>query len=334
MSVQVVHPWVLVLLPLALLPLLRSAQRPLTYSWLRQMPKDRLSQVLAWLVRIAAVAAIAAIVLGLAGLQRPAAAVERIGRGAEIVLLLDRSRSMDEAFAGRTRMDTVMGTTVRRSKRHVAREVLSEFAARRGQDLFGMVVFSTFPMRVLDFTQHQETIQAAIRASDIGRGLGETDIGAALETALSYFTDRAYTGSRIIMLVSDGGAQITSAVRERIAEQMQRRRAALYWIYIRSPRSPGLLPEAEIGEEIADTVPEHFLHKFFLSMNTPYRAYQAENPEELARAMEDVGRLASMPIHLTELVPPRDLSRWCYATALPLVLLLVMAKAMELRAWR
>lgn len=335
MNLAVTQPWALLLLPLALLPLLRPAERLLTYPWLRLIPRDRLGVTLGWLLRAAAVAAIGAIVLGLAGLERPAVTVERIGRGAEIVLLLDRSRSMDEPFiSSRAQFDTVMGMRGLKSKRHVAREMLSRFLADRGQDLFGMVVFSTFPMRVLDFTQHQETIQAAIRASDLGRGLGETDIGAALETALSYFADRPYTGSRIIMLVSDGGAQIAPAVRERIVEQMKRYRVALYWIYIRSLHSPGLMAEAQIEDEIADTVPEHFLHKFFLSMGTAYRAYQGENPQDLTRAINDVGRLENLPIYLTETVPPRDLSGLCYAVAFPLVLLLVGAKAMELRSWR
>lgn len=334
MSVAVAHPWVLALLLLALLPLFRSADCPLPYSWLQLLPRDPVSQWLGWLVRFAAMLALAAVVLGLAGLHRPAVAVERIGRGAEIVLLLDRSRSMDESFVARSQAETIMGTHSRRSKRHVARELLSRFVERRGQDLFGLLVFSTFPMRVLDLTSNQAAVQAAIRASDVGRGLGETDIGAALEAALSDFADRPYTGSRIIMLVSDGGAQLTPAVRERIADGLRRHRVALYWIYIRSPRSPGLMPESEVSDDIADTVPEHFLHKFFSSLETPYRAYQAENPQDLERAIADVGRLESLPIHLTEIVPPRDLAPWCYAAALPLVLLLIGAKAMEVRAWR
>ncbi len=334
MSLAVSQPWALLLLPLALLPLLRPAERLLTYPWLRLIPRDRLAVALGWLLRAAASTAIGAIVLGLAGLEHPAVAVQRIGRGAEIVLLLDRSRSMDEPFISGARVNPVMSMSGLKSKRHVAREVLSEFVAHRGQDLFGLVVFSTFSMRVLDFTQHQDAIQAAIRASDLGRGLGETDVGAALETALSYFANRSYTGSRIIMLVSDGGAQITPAVRERIVEQMKRYRVALYWIYIRSLHSPGLMSEMEVKEDVADTVPEHFLHKFFLSMGTPYRAYQAENPQDLKRAINDVGRLENLPIYLTETMPPRDLSGVCYAVAFPLVLVLIGAKAMELQSWR
>jgi len=35
-------------------------------------------------------------------------------------------------------------------------------------------------------------------------------------------------------------------------------------------------------------VPEVFLHRFFGSMGTPYRAYEAEDPESLQKAIADV----------------------------------------------
>jgi hypothetical protein len=43
--------------------------------------------------------ALAALVFALAGPYRPETTVERVGQGAEIVLVLDRSRSMDQGFA-------------------------------------------------------------------------------------------------------------------------------------------------------------------------------------------------------------------------------------------
>ncbi|MGZ8975777.1 MAG: hypothetical protein ACXW17_21405, partial [Methylomagnum sp.] len=43
----------------------------------------------------------AGLLLGLAGLFRREYTVERVGQNAHIVLLLDRSRSMDDSFAGR-----------------------------------------------------------------------------------------------------------------------------------------------------------------------------------------------------------------------------------------
>ena len=159
---------------------------------------------------------------GLAGPHRGEYRVERVGRGAEIVLLLDRSRSMDQGFGQRRAGEQPV--SARESKGLVARRLLAEFAAQRPDDRFGMIVFSTLPIRVLDFTHKQPAIQAAVAAGDVGRGLSETDIGLALQAALAAFEDRPYTGSRLVMLVSDGGDRIEPDARERIAYLARRHR--------------------------------------------------------------------------------------------------------------
>ncbi|MGH8743432.1 MAG: vWA domain-containing protein, partial [Burkholderiales bacterium] len=303
MSLNVSHPWVLMLLPFALLPLLRAGKQALVYPWLKQLPLDPISDVLGWVLRSVGVIALAALILGLSGLYRAEAVVQRIGRGAQIVLLLDRSRSMDQSFI--SRLITTFVDTSHESKGNVAHRQLAEFAARRPEDLFGLVVFSTYPIRILEFTQKQDVIQAAISAASLGRGLAETDIGRGLETALDYYANRPYTGSRIILLVSDGGALLDQDTRENITHLMKRYRVALYWIYIRSFRSPGLLADLDAPSENAEAVPEHFLHKFFQNMGTPYHAYEAENPKALQQAIADVSRLENLPLRYDDVLPRR-----------------------------
>lgn len=332
------HPLALALLALSILPWLRGAGGAVRYSSLATLPPDPLSDVLAWALKLAASAAIAALALGLAGLNRPAERIERLGRGAEIVLLLDRSRSMDQAFhvAPRSPEDyrPAFSGPKRETKGKVARRLLAEFAAGRPEDRFAMVVFSAFPMRALDFTQKPDVIQAAIRAGDVGRGLSDTDIGRGLLSGLELFEGRPYTGSRVVLLVSDGGAHLDDDTQRRIAETARRHRVSLYWIYIRSANSPGLLPGKDVSDDVAATVPEHFLHEFFGRMGTPYRAYEAEDPDALKRAVADVSRLESFPIRYFEATPRRDLSQACYAAALALALLLAAAAAIEVRRWR
>jgi len=334
------------LLPLAGLPLLGKVRGALPNAWVASLARDRASQALEWALRAAAVLAIAAVIVGIAGPYRPEYEVERVGRGAEIVLVLDRSRSMDQSFGG-GRNPAIRGTgpealdyysklranEARETKGVVARRVLSEFAAKRPDDRFGMVVFSTLPLRVLEFTQKNEVIQAAINAGNIGRGLSETNIALAVESALGYFGNRPYTGSRIVMLVSDGGDRLDPGARDRIAQLARKTRAAIYWIYIRSARSPGLLPDQTEPPENADAVPEYFLHRYFLSLGTPYRAYEAGTPEALQQAVDDVNRLENLPITYQDTIPRRDLSGWGYGAALAGVLLLLGANLLELRRW-
>jgi mxaC protein len=334
MSLHLAQPWLLLLAPLALLPWIFSSGNSLNYSWLGLIPRDPVSDWLGRLLKLLATVAIAATALGLAGPYRAEQTVERIGKGAEIVLLLDRSRSMDQPFARRPSAAGLEdGTTRSESKGKVARQLLAEFTQNRGHDLIAMVAFSTFPIRVTGFTQKQEVIQAAIRAGDVGRGLADTDIGQGILATLSYFEGRPYNGSRIIVMVSDGGARLDVDTRERITRLMKRERVALYWLYLRSYRSPGLLADDTLAAEDQDAVPEHFLHKFFQGMGTPYRAYEAENPQALQGAMQDVSRLENLPIRYRDVLPRRDLAGACYQLALVCTLFLLAARFMELRQW-
>lgn len=337
-------PWVLLALPLSLLLGWRRAQLSLPHSSLALLPADRWSEWLDFSLRALAVAAGVATLLGMAGLHRPAYEVERIGQGAEIAMLVDRSLSMDQPFVTSDSMTMPKGGDMdtfirnihkdRPSKQQTARRMLADFAAQRRNDRFAMTVFSTLPIPVLDFTSKQAAVQAAIRAGEIGRGLAETDIGLGLLASMHLFRDRPYSGSRIVMLVSDGGDKLDIETQQQIAQEMRDLRITLYWLYIRTYRSPGLADAPAGDSRNAETAPEYFLHQFFKSMGTPYHVYEAESPEALQRAMADVGRLESMPITYVDTVPQHDLSQWCYGVALGLVVLLLAAKMMELRSWR
>lgn len=340
------HPWLLWALPLALLPFVLRARGAVDDSWIAFAPRDAASALLGLALRAAAALAVAALVLALADPHRPEYSVERVGKGAEIVLLLDRSRSMDQGFAGAPgkapagrgpeAIDYYFSqgpARLRDSKGKVARQLLGEFTAKRPDDRFALIVFSALPMRVLDFTSKPDVVQAAIAAGNIGRGLSETNIGLALESALALFDNRPYTGSRIVMLVSDGGDRIDLETRERLAAAARKQRVAIYWLYLRSGNSPTLAAEAGRSPQAEDSVPELMLHAFFASLETPYRAYEAGNSEALQQAIDDVNRLENLPMTYRDVVPQRDLAPWCQAAALACVLLLLGANLVEIRRW-
>jgi mxaC protein len=341
--------WVLWLLPLAALPLVAPARTRLNNGWLAFAPRDRLSDAAGWALRVAGTLALAALVFALAGPWRPEYTAPRVGRGAEIVLVLDRSRSMDQGFApsrvppaaagrgtGPEALDYYFSQTparLRESKGKVARQLLGEFTAQRPDDRFALIVFSTLPMRVLDFTQKGEVIQAAIAAGNIGRGLSETNIGLALDAAIEMFDGRPYTGSRIIMLVSDGGDRMDPDTRERLSHMARKQRVSIYWLYLRSANSPSLKLSEHDSAAAADSVPELLLHRFFQSLETPYKAYEAGDSQALQQAIADVNRLEKLPITYHDLVPRRDLSSWLHGFALCAIGLLLLARWVEIRRW-
>lgn len=332
-SIDFAQPWALLLLPLALLPLLPRRRDALRFSHLGWLPPDRAGRIAGWVGRALAALAILGSVLALAGPGRPQTQVLQTGRGAEILVLMDRSRSMDERMLP-SDWRNIDPTALRHQARsrgpqkaQVARELLGKFVLQRPDDRFSLMFFSAGPLHVVPFTQHDAVMQAGIAAGGIGPGLSDTDVGRALLAAIGQFDHRAYSGNRIILLVSDGGARLDEATRRHIEAALSRNRIALYWLYLRSFNGPLL---DATSEHSAETL----LHQFFQTLRTPYRAYQAELPEDLERAIADVGSQQNLPLDFFEQVPRLDFSRHCIAAAALACLMLLFYRSMLLRSWR
>lgn len=328
------HPWLLLLLPLALVPLLRRRRDALGFSHVAWLPQDRVGRIVGWLLRACAVVAIASAIVALAGPGRSQMEITRTGEGAEILVLMDRSRSMDdrmlpENWRSIDPLSRFAHLSRGRPKAEVARTLLSDFVARRPADRFSLMFFSTRPLNAVSFTQHDEMMQAGIAAGGTGRGLSNTDVGRALLAAIQEFEPREYSGSRIILLVSDGGAFMTQVVQNRIRSGLQRNRISLYWIHLQSYNSPDLNSQ-EPGSERA---PEVALHRFFLTLRTPYRVYEAASQEDLAKAVDDVGREQNFPLDYVEQFPRADYSRSFVLAAILACLLLLAERVLAIRSW-
>ncbi|CAI8881936.1 MULTISPECIES: vWA domain-containing protein [Methylococcus] len=325
MSFGFVSPWWLLLGAGALLPWLRPGQPAVDYSSLAMMPEDRLSVAIDRGLRALTSLALAALAAGIAGPYALEQWEERLGTGAHIVLLMDRSSSMNENFSGR-----YLGGTAGESKNAVARRLLADFVRRRGDDLFAMVAFSAAPRYVMPLTQDREAVLAAI--DSVGdRGHGITNIAPGLAMALDFFNGRPATGARIILLVSDGATRIEEESQDMIRQWFQDSQSRLYWIYLRSTNSAPLdRPPTGASD---DASPEYLLHRYFQSLGVPYTAYEATNPRAVEEAIADIGRLANQPLRYLEKVPRKDLSGWCYGCALILLLPLLAAKSLEVHAW-
>ena len=325
------HGALLWLLLLALLPWLPSASpAQVRLPALQRIARDAPSLWAGRLLRTCASLAIASLAVALAGPRTPETSVETVGRGAEIVVLLDRSLSMDQPFG---RPSNAVLDLSGPTKAQVAQRLIGAFARQRGDDLFGLVLFSTLPLPVLPFTQDQAVIQGAIGATGTSRALGDTDVGLGLLAAASYFDDRPYAGSRVVVLVSDGGAQLDPLTRARVTDAYARNRISLYWLYIRSRFSPGLSIADRAASAADDAIPELALHNFFRGLKTPYRVYEAEDPDALQRAIADLARLERAPLQLRVLQAGADLRRWPLAFALAAALALAAANLWTTGPW-
>ncbi|HPG89445.1 MAG TPA: vWA domain-containing protein, partial [Hyphomicrobium sp.] len=194
---------------------------------------------------------------------------------------------------------------------------------------FGIAAFSTAPMVVLPLTDHKEILFAAIDAMD-RPGLAFTDIGRGLAMALNMQERDPSYASRAIVLVSDGAAVIGRRLQERLRTEFARQPVSLYWLFLRTEGTRGIFDVPASGEEDTPQVlPERHLNKFFASLRIPYKAFEAENPEAVATAIEEISKLERMPIAYPERVPQKDLSHLSYAIAFLALLLLLLAKLAE-----
>jgi mxaC protein len=327
MNLGVESPWLLTALPLALLPLLNKGMRDHAHPSVMLLPPDPLSDLLAWLLRLSAMLAMAGQVLGMAGLHLRGQSVERIGRGAEIVLLLDRSNSMDNSFAGRA----PNGADGEESKSAAARRLLTDFVNRREHDLIGVAEYSTAPLFVTPMTENKEAVKAAIAATATP-ALAYTHVSKGLGMALSFFERPIVSGSRMIVLVSDGAAAIDRDSEQKLRQWFKEKQVRLYWLFLRTANSPGIYDQsADPRDDNAQAMPERYLHRFFTSLNIPYQVYQAESPDAMKQAIADISRLENLPIHYFERIPRQDLSGICYLLAAILLLLLLAAKGAEVK---
>ncbi len=327
MNLAVQYPWVLMALPLALLPFFSSSLRSEPYPWVKALPVDGVSDVLGHALQVLAALAIASVIVGIAGFHRVEQTVQRFGSGAHLVLLFDRSASMDYGFGGRP------SNGGEESKAHAARRLLGEFVAKRKNDLIGIASFSTSAMFVLPLSDHREAIEAAIEAMD-APGLGATNIAKGLAMSLSFFQGKPYTGSRVIVLVSDGATEIDHRSQADLRKWFKELRVGLYWIFLRTAGSPGIVQDGERSpDDDSDDIPERHVHEFFTSLETAYSLYEAEDPRALERAIASIDALENLPLRYSEQIPREDLSGWCYGLAFCAVAVLLGAKLAEVRAW-
>lgn len=319
-------PWVLLGAVTALAPWLGGSQRAAVYPSLGMVPEDRFSRIGDHVIKVFASLSLLGLVFGIAGPYLREQWVDRVGTGAQIVLLVDRSSSMNENFAGR-----YLGGAAAETKSAVARGLLSEFVARRKDDLFAVVTFSAAPIYVLPLTQSDDAVLAAVD-SIAERGHGVTNIGSGLVMALDFFAGKPVTGSRIILLVSDGAARIDEETRAVIRQSFADTQARLYWIYLRNRTSPRLEDKPENPGE--STTPEYFLHDYFQHLGIPYRAHEADNPEALREAIAEIEKLENEPLHYRQKLPREDLSGPFFVAALVFLVPVLISRAMEIDPWR
>jgi mxaC protein len=317
-------PWVLWLLPLALIPFLLNRTHSRQYSWVAMLPHDPLSNLIGLFLKILAVLALLFIILGLAGPHSLQQKVERIGVGAQIALVLDRSASMDDPFSGSN------NGRVGETKSVAASRLMLEFVKSRQNDMIGMVTFSNSAMYVLPLTDSREAILAAIQATN-GGALFQTNIGSGLTSGAGLFDNVPDSGSRALILLSDGAGRMDANTQQKLRDWLARLHVSLYWIVLRQPGGLSIFDTSYVRPENAALPAEIELNDYFQTLTSPFKAYEAEDPKSLAAAIADINQKERKPIRYFEKIPGRNFTSLCFLIAAIMVGLLLAVKSLEVK---
>ncbi len=319
------HPWLLWLLPLALLPLVFQRAHSKNYSWLEMLPADPLSDLIGLILKALAVLTLIFVVLGLSAPHTNQQKVERIGVGAQIALVLDRSASMDDPFSG------TIGV-VGENKSAAAARLIIQFVKSRENDLMGMVSFSNSAMHVLPLTENKKAMVAAVQAT-AGNALFQTNIGSGLTAGAELFEKVPDSGSRVVILLSDGAGRIGADAQQKIRDWYDRMQISLYWIVLRQPGGLSIFDTNYKADPDKALPAEIELYEFFKNMGTDFHAYEAEDPKSLQQAIDDINRKEKKPIKYFEKIPGKDLSNTCFLIAAMMIALLLGVKYLEVKTW-
>lgn len=327
MSLSVESPLVLMLAPLSVLPwLIINTEKVI--PWDAFTPPDPLSGVIDRTLKALGSLTIISLVAAISGPYIPEYTKEGIATGADFVILLDRSRSMDEPFAVEDSAQKV-SRDLSKSKRNAAIKQLKGFVEHRPDERWGFVMFSNKVMPLLPLTQNKEAVLATIQASRLGKGMSETNLAQSMLKAADYFNGEKYRGNRVVLLVSDGGEKFSENEQAQISQTFQSNHLSLYWIYLKAIDDFSL--EKMSDEPISwDELPERKLHMFFANMQVPYEVFEADNDAKVTDAFTEINQAQTEKIIVNEIQPKESKAHIFLTIALISLLPLVVVRLYSL----
>jgi len=319
------QPWALLLLPLAVVPFLFKSHQGQIYSWLEIVPIDRFSDIANIIIKVITSIILVSIFLALAGPQGETKKVQKVGKGAQTVLVIDRSVSMDHPFAG----DSSSGRAAE-IKSAAARRLITKFIDSRPDDMMGVVGFTNSALYGMKITTNRDAIHSAINAAT-GAALNQTNIGAGVTEGVALFDQIQNSGSRAIILLSDGAGKLSPHVKWKISEQLAKKKLNLYWIVLREPDDISIFSKNVYP---ADGVPDAIaLHQYFQSLKIKYKAFEADNPATLQSALQFINAKEKNIIQYSVNVPGHDYSKDLIILSLVLSLVILIIKNLRVHSW-
>ncbi len=319
------NPWALLLLPIAYIPFWLKSHQGQMYSWDEMIPEDVFSDRFNLAIKIITSLLLTSIVFAIAAPHGPDQNVLKVGKGAQTVMVIDRSVSMDHPFAG----DSTSGRAAE-IKSAAARRLITKFIDSRPDDMMGVVAFTNSALYGIKITPNRDAIHSAINAAT-SSGINQTNIGAGITEAVVLFDNIQSSGSRAIILLSDGAGKLSPRVKARIQEELTRKHLNLYWIVLREPDDISIFSKNEYAEGMAPAAVE--LDLFFKSLKIKYKAYEADNPTALQSAIQDIDAREKNVIQYSVAIHGHDYSRDLILFALLCSIFILIIKNLRVHSW-
>jgi mxaC protein len=319
------QPWALLLLPLISAPFIFKSHQGQMYSWFEIMPKDKVSDIVNLVLKTIISLLFLSVILALAEPQGVSRKEQKVGKGAQTVIVIDRSVSMDHPFAGQSTSGRAAEI-----KSAAARRLITNFIDSRPDDMMGVVGFTNSALYGMKITTNRDAIHAAINAAT-GSALNQTNIGAGITEAVSLFDNIQSSGSRAVILLSDGAGKLSPRVKFKIKQYFNDKKLNLYWIVLREPDDISIFTKEEYSE---DATPDAItLDRYFKSLKIKYKAFEADNPTALQSALQYINSKEKNTIRYTVNIPGHDYSNNLLVLALVLSLLILVIKNIKVHSW-
>ncbi len=319
------QPWALLLLPLISAPFIFKSHQGQMYSWFEIMPKDKVSDIVNLVLKTIISLLLLSVILALAAPQGVSRKEQKVGKGAQTVIVIDRSVSMDHPFAGQSTSGRAAEI-----KSAAARRLITNFIDSRPDDMMGVVGFTNSALYGMKITTNRDAIHAAINAAT-GSALNQTNIGAGITEAVSLFDNIQSSGSRAVILLSDGAGKLSPRVKFKIKQYFKDKKLNLYWIVLREPDDISIFTKKEYSEEA--TPDAITLDRYFKSLKIKYKAFEADNPTALQSALQYINSKEKNTIQYTVSIPGHDYSNNLLVLALVLSLLILVIKNIKVHSW-
>jgi Ca-activated chloride channel homolog len=310
-TLEIVHPWVLLLLPLPLaawrwLPAYHERVAALHAPFFAALAKvtgevpaegsvvlrrgwpEKLILPIAWILAV----------LAAAGPQWVDPPIERIESGRDLLLAVDVSQSMEEK-------DFPDAAGKRIERLAAVKRVLDDFIAKRKGDRIGLVVFGSGAYVESTFTLDHALVRAQLDAARPGIAGPRTAIGDAIGLGVKLF-DEQKTKHKVMIVLTDGNDTASKMPPEKAVEIAAARGITVHAVGIGDPAAKG---QDKVDVPALQAIAAKTRGRFFLG----------SDQRALAAIYTELDKLEKQDFQTLSYRPKHPLFQWPLAVAVLLL---------------